>query len=119
MTSSRLPITSLTSTMVAAQGVGGTATASARIGASLNADDLRRFARRDWTTAATRKRDYWAEQYRQFGAAPARRASAALAAHMHAVQPDFPSSRQRDRDLADHASLRQRLDRAANAFTSR
>jgi hypothetical protein len=85
----------------------------------VNADDLRRFARRDWATAAAGKRDYWAEQYRQFGAAPARKASTALALHMRTVQPDFPSRGYRDQDLTDHRSLRQRLDRAAHAFTGR
>ena len=85
----------------------------------MNADDLRRYAQRDWSAAAASKREYWAEQYRSFGAAPARKASDALAAHMRAVQPDFPTPRQRDRDLTDHCSLRARLDRAAHAFTRR
>ena len=85
----------------------------------MNADDLRRFARRDWTTAATRKRDYWTDQYRQHGAASARAASMALLLHMRSVQPDYPSLGNRDADLADHRSLRQRLDRAAHAFTGR
>ena len=85
----------------------------------MTADDLRRFARRDWATAATRKRDYWAQQYEQHGAAPARQAATALLQHMRAVQPDYPSRRYRDEDLADHLSLRQRLDQAAHAFTSR
>jgi len=85
----------------------------------VNADDLRRFARRDWASSAERKLDYWAEQYRAHGAASARRASTALFVHMRVVQPDFPSRQHRDEDLADHRSLRQRLDRAAHAFTSR
>lgn len=32
-------------------------------------DDLVKFAERDWAAAATRKRDYWMEQYRQHGGA--------------------------------------------------
>ncbi len=52
-------------------------------------------------------------------AAPARQAATALLQHMWTVQPDYPSRRHRDEDLADHLSLRQRLDRAAHAFTSR
>jgi hypothetical protein len=85
----------------------------------VNADDLRRFARRDWAAAATGKRDYWVEQYQRHGAAPARMASTALLLHMRTVQPDFPSRTDRATDLADHRSLRQRLDRAAHAFTRR
>ena len=82
-------------------------------------DDLRRFARRDWATADTGKGDYWAQQYRKHGAAPARQAASALLQHMRAVQPDYPSPELRDEDLADHRSLRQRLDRASHAFTRR
>ena len=82
-------------------------------------DDLRRFARRDWAGAAAGKGDYWAQQYQQHGAVPARQAATALLQHMRAVQPDYPSPRFRDEDLADHHSLRQRLDRAAHAFTCR
>jgi hypothetical protein len=85
----------------------------------VDADDLRRFARRDWAGASARKADYWAGQYEQHGPAPARRASSALLVHMKIVQPDFPSRSDRDEDLADHQSLRQRLDRAAHAFTCR
>ena len=85
----------------------------------MNADDLRRFACRDWAAAAAGKRDYWAEQYQRYGAAPARMASTVLLVHMRTVQPDFPSHTQRAEDLADHRSLRQRLDRAAHAFTRR
>ena len=85
----------------------------------MNADDLRCFARRDWATAATRKRDYWAEQYRAHGAASARTVSTALLLHMRTVQPDFPTLAQREVDLADHQSLRRRLDRAAHAFAGR
>ena len=85
----------------------------------VTADNLRRFACRDWATAAARKSDYWAQQYQEHGAAPARQAATALLQHMRTVQPDYPSPTHRDEDLADHRSLRQRLDRAADAFTSR
>lgn len=85
----------------------------------MTVDDLRRFARRDWTTAATGKRDYWAAQFQRHGAASARMASEALRLHMRSVQPDFPSPAARSEDLAAHRLLRQRLDRAAHAFTRR
>ena len=82
-------------------------------------DDLRQFARRDWAAAAAGKRDYWMAQYQQHGSTPARNASAALFLHMRSVQPDYPSARHREEDLANHRLLRQRLDRAAHAFTGR
>ncbi len=85
----------------------------------VNADDLSRFAGRDWATAASDKRDFWAEQYRRHGAAPAWTASTALLVHIRTVQPDFPSPASRADDLAAHRSLQQRLARAAHAFTRR
>lgn len=85
----------------------------------MTAEDLKRFAAREWAAAEASKRDYWLEQYRQHGAAPARAAAAALVLHMRRVQPGYPSARDRDDDLADHHALRQRLDRTAHAFTSR
>ena len=86
---------------------------------SVTADDLRRFAKRDWTSAAVGKLDYWAEQYRLHGAGPARTASTALLLHMQTAQPGFPSRSDRDADLSDHLAHRHRLDRAAHAFTRR
>jgi hypothetical protein len=85
----------------------------------VNADDLRRFARRDWVAVANRKSDYWIDQYRRHGAASAWTASTALWLHMRSVQPDYPSAANRQEDRAAHRSLRRRLDRAAHAFTSR
>ena len=85
----------------------------------MDPDDLRRFARRDWAEAAARKRDYWSDQYHQHGAATARAASWALLVHVRAIRPDYPSVQHRDEDLVDHRTLRQRLDRAAHAFTRR
>ena len=82
-------------------------------------EDLRLFARRDWARAAADKRDYWTEQYRRHGAAPAWSASTALLTHMRTVQPDYPSPRDRGEDLATHQLLRRRLDLAAHAFASR
>ncbi|MPZ16407.1 MAG: hypothetical protein GEV06_00620 [Luteitalea sp.] len=85
----------------------------------MNADDLRRFARRDWLAAAHHKIEYWVEQYRQHGPAPARTASTALLLHMRAVQPDYPSASDRAGDLANHLQLRDRLDRATRALAGR
>jgi len=85
----------------------------------VNPEDLRRFARRDWGAAEDSKGDYWTEQYRTHGSAPAWLASVALLQHMRAVQPDYPSASDRAEDLAHHQSFRDRLDRAAFAFIRR
>ena len=79
---------------------------------------LRQFARRDWAAAAAAKLDYWAEQYRGHGPAAARQAATQLWLHARAVQPAFPTDIDR-RDLADHLDVRERLDRAARALSSR
>ena len=80
---------------------------------------LRHFARRDWAAAATAKLDYWAGQYRSHGPAAARQAATQLWQHARAVQPAFPTDVDRGRDLADHLDVRERLDRAARALSSR
>jgi hypothetical protein len=85
----------------------------------MNPEDLRRFARRDWSMLAARKLDHWAEQYRQHGSAPARSASTALLIHVRRVQPGYPSPVDREEDLVTHQSLRRLLDLAAHAFASR
>ena len=90
-----------------------------RYNSPVNADDVRRFAQRDWAMAATSKADYWAQQHQQHGAIPARRAATALLEHMRVVRPDYPSVTHRDEDLATHRRLRQCLDLAAHAFTRR
>ncbi|MEQ1729260.1 MAG: hypothetical protein ABL982_12865 [Vicinamibacterales bacterium] len=85
----------------------------------MTSEELRRFARRDWASAAAGKGEYWAARYQQHGATPAREAAFALLQHMRTVQPDYPSARHREEDLADHQVLRHRLDLAAHAFTGR
>ena len=80
---------------------------------------LVRFARRDWSASTDAKLKYWVEQYRRHGGGPARAASTALLQHMRRVQPSYPSESDRADDLADHLRLRERLDRAARAFTRR
>ena len=82
-------------------------------------EQLTRFARRDWAQAADAKRQYWVQQYRDHGCAPARTASTALLLHMRTVQPDYPSEADREQDLTHHQSLRRQLDLAAHAFARR
>lgn len=80
---------------------------------------LRQFAGRDWAGAATSKADYWAEMYRRDGPRVARQASTVLWQHARRVHAGFPTDTDRERDLADHLALRQRLDVAARALTRR
>jgi len=86
---------------------------------SVNRDDLRRFAERDWAAVADARLDYWAEQYQSRGAEAARRASSLLLEHVRRVQPGFPSDACRADDLAHHIAVRDLLDRAGRALTGR
>lgn len=84
----------------------------------MTADDLRAFARRDWAAVARSKRDFWAERFQHAGAEPARTAATALLAHARRLGV-APSPQHRDDDMAGHLLVRNRLDRAARAFTRR
>ena len=85
----------------------------------MQADDLRAFAGRDWAAAAKAKRDYWMERYRHAGSAPARLASSLLLEHARRLGAAIFTDAHRDADLADHVTLRDRLDRAARALADR
>lgn len=82
-------------------------------------DDLRSFACRDWAALARSKRDFWAERYRDAGAAPARRAADALLLHARRLAATGAAGHDRAADLTGHLTLRDRLDRAARAFARR
>ncbi len=85
----------------------------------VNPEDLRAFAYRDWAAAERAKQQYWAERYRGAGAAPARHAATLLLEHARRLGAAGLSARARRADLAHHLELRDRLDRAARAFTRR
>jgi len=85
----------------------------------MDAAALRQFARRDWAAAAAAKADHWADEYRRRGPQAARQASTLLWQHARLVQAAFPADADRARDLADHQTLRQRLDVAARALARR
>jgi hypothetical protein len=92
---------------------------SSRYNRAMDAASLRQFARRDWAGAAASKADYWAEVYRRDGPQAARQASTLLWQHARLVHAGFPAEADRARDLADHLTLRQRLDIAARAVARR
>jgi hypothetical protein len=81
--------------------------------------DLRAFANRDWAAAERGTQQYWAERYRAAGAAPARHAATLLLQHARRLGAAGLSDNDRRTDLAHHLELRDRLDRAARAFTRR
>jgi hypothetical protein len=84
----------------------------------MTADDLRAFAYRDWAAVARSKRAFWAERFRRAGSEPARTAATALLEHARRLGV-APSLQDREDDLAGHMLVRDRLDRAARAFTRR
>lgn len=85
----------------------------------MDREDLRAFAGRDWAAAADAKLEYWAERFRHDGSGPARLASTLLFEHARRLGVLPLNEADRAADLAHHASLRDRLDRAARAFSRR
>jgi hypothetical protein len=81
----------------------------------MDRDAIRAFALRDRAEVAAAKENWWAGR----GRAVALRAARALWAHARSVRPDWPTARDRAADLAHHVALKERLDRAARAFTRR
>lgn len=86
---------------------------------SLTAENIRAFVRRDRSQLERWKREHWAEQRRLHGPAVTASIGHALFAHARAVVPGFPDARAREQDLRDHLALKQKIDRAARAFTVR
>lgn len=82
-------------------------------------DDLLAFAHRDWSAVEQGKRQYWAERYRRDGSGPALHASALLLEHARRLGSPILSEAERANDFAHHRALRDRLDRAARAFSCR
>jgi hypothetical protein len=82
----------------------------------VNPGHLRDFLRRDWETAAARKREHWVREFQTSGAVATLQASAALWHHMRAVRPDWPTPEQRQEDLGHHIALKRAIDRAARVF---
>ncbi len=82
---------------------------------SVRPEDLRAFARRDWPRVARAKLAYWTKQYEEHAAAPSLRAAAALRAHVVRFARDSLQA-QRALDLADHVTLKRRIDAARLGF---
>jgi len=90
-----------------------------RYGKVVDREAVRAFVGRDRDAVAALKRAYHAERFRERGAAAGFAAGQALREHARRVRPDWPTSRDRDADLAHHVELKRRLERAAHAFPGR
>jgi hypothetical protein len=85
----------------------------------VNRRDAEAYVGREWTPAGASEARYWAARFRSEGWQAVWDAAQALAAHVRAVRSDYPRDAERRRDFEDHLALRQRLDRASDAFAGR
>jgi hypothetical protein len=80
---------------------------------------IRSFATRPWAEVQEAKRDWWARQYRDRGAAATLESSHALFEHARLVRPGFPAARDVAADLAHHVELKRQIDMASRALALR
>lgn len=72
-------------------------------------EDLLAYARRDWAAVEERKRAHWAAE--RLTPEEALRLGDELRRHVAALQPDWPSSEERQSDLATHLRVAESLRR--------
>jgi hypothetical protein len=82
-------------------------------------ESIRAFVNRDHAAVASLKRAHHTNRFRELGPQAGIALARALWEHARRVRPDWPTRRDRARDLADHVELKGRLDRAAHAFSRR
>jgi hypothetical protein len=83
----------------------------------VHSEDIRAFARRDWTRASRAKLEHWQDQYRAHGPAPSIRAAEALRAQILSfARPALDADRRLD--LENHVRLKRRIDAARFRLTS-
>lgn len=80
-------------------------------------DQLIAFARRDWGRVGDADVAHRAKLWRERGPLATARLSWALREHARAVRADYPGADARERDLADHLRLIQKLDAVASLFS--
>jgi hypothetical protein len=85
----------------------------------MDAESLRAFANRDWRALEASKRAHWARTRHAGGPEAMLRLARYLREHARAVNPDWPSTRDRARDLDHHVRLKQLLVRVAHARPAR
>ena len=85
----------------------------------MNREAARSFVSRDRDLVAALKREFHATRHRVSRGKSGLAAGRMLREYVRKVRPDWPTARDRRRDLADHVALKQLLDRAARALSSR
>jgi hypothetical protein len=77
----------------------------------LRPEDLRAYANRDWASLARVKQDHWLAERQRASPLGLLDLTASLQAQAQLLNPSWPSSQERDEDLANHilvsAALRQ------------
>jgi hypothetical protein len=68
----------------------------------VDASDLARFARRDWSLLAGLKADHWASMKSRHGAGESLLIADELRRHAQRLHPDWPSEEDRREDLETH-----------------
>jgi hypothetical protein len=79
--------------------------------------DLETLLRRDRAEVERERNRFWARQRELMGPAASLRASESLSHHMRSVQPDWPSAREREADLAHHVTWTTLVDRVGRALS--
>jgi hypothetical protein len=75
----------------------------------VRAEDLRRFALRDWESVAALKAEYWVAEKRRLGAEGALRIGDRLREQVRVLRPDWPSDQERAEDLRSHEAVARKL----------
>jgi hypothetical protein len=75
------------------------------------ARDIQAYMSRDWDAVRVAKDRYWAERIHRLGAAEGLRVGEELRRHVLAMHPGWPSSADREADLAHHVRLGEQLRR--------
>ena len=76
---------------------------------TVEADDIRAFARRDWDAVAESKAGFWADRKRTMTAGEALAVADALRIHVRVLRPEGPDPGSRDEDMAVHERVSEAL----------
>ncbi len=82
---------------------------------SLQPEDLRQYANRDWARVRAAKAGRWQRCRESAGGAEGNRLGAALYKHARDTRADWPSPQSRQEDLAHHLALKKLLDAFAHS----
>ena len=79
----------------------------------VNAADIQRFRARDWRLIELAKSDCWVERKAAGSPSSAIELAAGLHQYVRLLRPDWPSTAEREADLASHVRLAGMLQRAS------